>query len=183
MDLGPGESDVDAALPPEWKYEALDDDKDFMAAHKNCYMCERGQDETNGTVVKLQQVLNRHGQISDTSRFLAAGTVQHKMADDDMRTPDACARDLMDHERNHVLETTVINGENLKGLRLVARHLRSQLQRRNLETGDKEVDGKRLDSYMKVLKLQMEILKFKPDGLPFTRRRHLVHEHNSRNPT
>jgi hypothetical protein len=170
MDLDEGDVSMDPVEPVRWVNEALDADRDNNG-HSGCFMCEHGQDEGNGVVCRLQQVLNRQGEISDGARFHFAGIVQHQLQVGVVKTAIECADELLAHERGHVLETTTINSENLNGLRIVARLLRGQLQRRNLDTNETEVDSKRLATYMKVVKLQMDILKFKPEGLPFTKRR------------
>jgi hypothetical protein len=175
MDMAEGDVSLDAVDTPQWVNEPLEDDRyDGPHAHahaSDCFMCESGQDNRNVLVNRLHQVLGRHGEISDGSRFQYAGTVQHQIQGEATKTSAQCADELRTHELHHVMETTAINAENLKGLRNVARVVRGQLQRRNLETSVIEIDHKRLDTYMKVVKLQMEILKFKPEGLPFTKRR------------
>jgi hypothetical protein len=176
MDAAPGvvEHDPPAAAPGAaavWTREPLDGDVEFDPRSHSCFMCEKGQDDSNATVARIQTVLARRGEVSDTVRFMSAGEVQCRLKEHAGSTAEECARKLLVHEKSHIIETSEVNAENIQTLRLATRHLRRGLQRRNEETGETDIDEKRLAVLLKVVKLTTELLKLKPVGLPFTARR------------
>jgi hypothetical protein len=176
MDLGEGEHETDApsAAAPAWENEPLEGDEDAtnvfngVESGHTCYLCEHGHDMKNPTVIKIHTALSKQGDVSDSTRFMVAGRLQSTLDSEGKLQPLQCARELYTHTKRHTLDTTEINGENLQTLRLVTRGLRKRLQKRNVESGETEVDHKQLDAILKVMRVQSDILKFRPEGLPFT---------------
>jgi len=176
MDLGAGEqeNDAPAAAATAWENEPLEGDEDATTVFQGvgtgheCYLCENGHDMKNPTVIKIHSALSKQGAVSDSKRFMIAGRLQSTLDSEGKLQPLQCARELYTHIKGHTLDTTEINGENLQTLRLVTRGLRKRLQKRNTDTGETEVDHKQLDAILKVMRVQSDILKFRPEGLPFT---------------
>jgi hypothetical protein len=174
MDLPPGEVDLDPAekIPDvPWINEPLegDDPDEFKPDADTCFLCERGDEITNPTIAKINKCLGMRGEISDSQRFMTAGTLQTKLYPDGTIQPIECARAMFAHEKRHILDTADINAENLQTLRVVARNIRKRLQRRREGSETGEVDMKQLDSYMKIVRLQAELLRCKTEGLTFTK--------------
>ena len=173
MDLLPGELELDAMeKPPDvWINEPLDGDEPdtFHVDTTPCFLCERGDEVSNPTIAKINKCLAMRGEISDSQRFMNAGTLQTKLYADGTLQPVDCARAMFAHEKRHILDTSDINAENLQTLRVVSRSIRTRLQRHKEGSDLKEVDMKQLDAFMKIVRLQAEILRCKPEGLPFTK--------------
>jgi hypothetical protein len=172
MDLLPGAIEKDIARPVEWTRGPLEGDEPFVPDGKSCFLCSRGGDEKNPAVAKINEALAMRGTMCDSERFEIAGKIQSTLDTSGKLEPLACAREMYKHTKQHTIETTEISAENIQTLRLLIQTLRQQVLLRNPDNPDEtKVDDKIMHLIMRAMHMQSELLKLKPEGLPFTNKR------------
>jgi hypothetical protein len=137
--------------------------------HEPCFMCEFGPVDGHPGVAEMHSVLDRHGELSEQQRYRTAANVQCRLDTSGRLEPAQVAQSLHAHDKRHVLDTKAIASENLQLLRLAITSMRRKLQRRDGTTGETTVHAATLNLTMRAMKMQLEWLRCKPEGLPFTR--------------
>jgi len=166
--------------------EKLSDDTGVVTDHSDCFVCRNGhQAMTNEAVGNVMTILDNRNGVTATNRFRAAGEAQARLlAADDMDDMDpdevqvsdeqieVCARQMRAHEKL-TLDTVAIHAENLAMLQRMKWRYDAMLQKRNVNTHEVTIDEKAAKMLHATIKLEMEILKARPEGGMFTRKRHV----------
>jgi hypothetical protein len=174
---GAAEDDTDGPFLPEatHAYEPLTGDLDAAPAGHSaavdgpCFMCKYGPVEGHPGVEEVSSVMGRVGELSNRDRYMTAATVQCRLDATGQLEPAHVARMLHAHDKHHVLDTKTIAGENLQLLRTTIGSLRQRMQCRDLASGQTSVHADTLNMTLRAMKMQLEWLRCKHDGLPFTR--------------